>query len=408
MRIGRECREIGFRRGQSVSVAPSVRFLKDAHGHRVAYAIQGAGPVLVCPAWWVSHLEKDWKDPHFSAFFSRLAEAFTVVRYDRPGVGLSDREVPPRTLEAETRLLGDLIDHLGAATVSFLCISCGGPPAIQYAVRHPQRVSRIVFANSFARGADLGPPPVREALLSLVRASWGMGSKALADVFFPDADGATAVEFSRAQRNRADVTRAADLLELTFAMDATEDLARMHTEAIVIHRRGDRAVPFEAGRRLAAELPNATLVPCAGNLHLPWIEGSDIADVIVRFLQGEPADTATQARAASRDPTAEPCGLDVANRALVVDGERVSLTPLEFGVIRRLVDRRGTVVTRDELLEDVWKQPFAGSNKVDAVVRTLRRKLGHYATAVETVTGHGYRFAGWSVTDATFVGAVRP
>ena len=52
----------------------------------------------------------------------------------------------------------------------------------------------------------------------------------------------------------------------------------------------------------------------------------------------------------------------------------------------------GTVVTRDELLEHVWKQPFAGSNKVEAVVRTLRKKLGQHATAIETVTGHGYRY----------------
>jgi DNA-binding response OmpR family regulator len=53
------------------------------------------------------------------------------------------------------------------------------------------------------------------------------------------------------------------------------------------------------------------------------------------------------------------------------------------------------VVTRDEMLAEIWNTPFAGSNKVDAVVGSLRRKLGAFAASIETVTGHGYRFRGW-------------
>lgn len=392
-----------------MSAAPAVRFLRDADGHRVAYAVHGSGPLLVCPSWWVSHLEKDWRDPHFSAFFSRLGAFLTVVRYDRPGVGLSDRDVPPRTLAAETDLLGRLIDHLGARRVSLFCVSCGGPPAIQFAARNPDRVERIVFANSFARGEDLGSPPLREALLSLVRAHWGMGSKALADVFFPEADGATTSDFSRAQRNRADRTRAADLLELTYAMDASAEIAAVRAEAIVIHRRDDRAVSFEAGRRLAAELPNATLVPQEGDRHLPWIDGSDIAETTVRFLRGESLDAPDGASASPRARAApsDDCSLDRANRELVLEGRHIALTPLEFGVVSRLVDRSGSVVTRDELLVEVWKQPFAGSNKVEAVVRTLRKKLGRHAATIETVTGHGYRFSGWTDSGTVRSGALR-
>jgi len=79
-------------------------------------------------------------------------------------------------------------------------------------------------------------------------------------------------------------------------------------------------------------------------------------------------------------------------RALLLDGRRVPLTKLEFGVIRYLRERKDRVVSRDELLHDVWGQSFGGSNVVDAVVKSLRKKLGARAEIIETVTGHGYRF----------------
>jgi pimeloyl-ACP methyl ester carboxylesterase len=78
-----------------------------------AYAVVGEGPLILCPAWWVSHLERDWEHPGFRQFFARLAEGFRVVRYDRPGTGLSDRDVPPRTQASEVQLLATVADALG-------------------------------------------------------------------------------------------------------------------------------------------------------------------------------------------------------------------------------------------------------------------------------------------------------
>ncbi|UJR84076.1 winged helix-turn-helix domain-containing protein [Sandaracinus amylolyticus] len=79
---------------------------------------------------------------------------------------------------------------------------------------------------------------------------------------------------------------------------------------------------------------------------------------------------------------------------LVVDGSRARLTRLELGVLRYLEDRGSAVVSRQELIEGVWGQAYSGSNVVDAVIRTLRKKLGPHADAIETVTGFGYRLRG--------------
>jgi hypothetical protein len=87
--------------------------------------------------------------------------------------------------------------------------------------------------------------------------------------------------------------------------------------------------------------------------------------------------------------------LDAASRELVLGHERVPLTRLEFGVMQFLSERAGKAVSRQTLLENVWGYDFdGGSNVVDAVIRTLRRKLGERATWIETLRGVGYRYRG--------------
>lgn len=86
-----------------------------------------------------------------------------------------------------------------------------------------------------------------------------------------------------------------------------------------------------------------------------------------------------------------PWSLDDGQRALVIAGRSVALTKLEYGALSHLIAASGRVVTRDELLTDVWGQQHGGSNVVDAVVRLLRKKLGPHAGVLQTVKGFGYR-----------------
>ena len=85
--------------------------------------------------------------------------------------------------------------------------------------------------------------------------------------------------------------------------------------------------------------------------------------------------------------------LDVEAREIVIDGQRMPLTPLEFSVMRYLHEHEGSAVGRESLLSDVWGHKYdVGSNVVDVVVRSLRKKLGNHAGSIETVPGFGYRF----------------
>jgi DNA-binding response OmpR family regulator len=162
-------------------------------------------------------------------------------------------------------------------------------------------------------------------------------------------------------------------------MDVTDLLPSVRAKTTVLHRRGDRAIAYASGQDLARGVPNARLVTLEGRDHPLWmLEGA--ADLVAAILGNE-------------EQLPEPgCRFDREGRCVWLDGQRVALTSLEFGTLARLVDRAGLVVSRDELLETVWKQPYSGSNVVDAVVRSIRKRLGRFAASVETVVGHGYRF----------------
>jgi len=85
--------------------------------------------------------------------------------------------------------------------------------------------------------------------------------------------------------------------------------------------------------------------------------------------------------------------IDVGRREVLVSGKEVQLAPKEFDLLWELLDHRGLVLTRDQLLERVWGYTFAGDTRtVDVHVRQLRRKLGE-ASPIVTVWGVGYKVA---------------
>jgi pimeloyl-ACP methyl ester carboxylesterase/DNA-binding CsgD family transcriptional regulator len=251
--------------------AAEIRFLHFA-GRRVAYAVTGEGPPLVAPAWWVSHLELDWADRRFRELWETVGEGYTVVRYDRLGVGMSDRDLrdDDLTLNGEVALLGAVLDELALENVVLLSGSSGGCAAIAFAARFPERVRRLLLYGAYADGSSIAAPEVREAIVATVRSHWGLGSRMLADMFLGDTDSGAQERLARHQRAAATPDTAARLLELIYRNDVRAELNSVRAPTLVVHRRGDRAIPYHLGRELAAGIPGAALVPLIGTAHLPW------------------------------------------------------------------------------------------------------------------------------------------
>ena len=250
---------------------------------RVAWSSVGEGPPLVMGGWWVSHLELNWEDPTFRAFVEALAEHRTVIRYDRPGTGLSAAEDPVvGDLEEEMDLLGAIAEAASEEPIELFGASSGGTVSAAFAAANPARVSRMVLYGSYTDGSEIAEQSARDSMISIVEAHWGLGSRVLSDVFLPGASAEEREEFARFQREAAPASSAVAALATVYALDVRDRLGAVQTPTLVMHRREDRALPFELGHQLAAAIPGATFVPLSGSDHFPW--RGDSTEVLRRTL----------------------------------------------------------------------------------------------------------------------------
>ena len=254
----------------------AIRFTVDANGRRIAWARTGSGPPLVLGGWWTSHLELNWFDPRFRAFAERFGRHRSVIRYDPPGTGLSaDGGLPAADVDDEAAALAAVIEAAADGPVDLAAGSSGAPIGIAYAIAHPERVRRLLIYGGYASGSAIADERSRRAIVALVREHWGLGSRALADVFIPDATPEEREDFVEFQRRGMSAERAARSLEAVYAIDIADRLTEAPPGAVVMHRREDRAIPFDQGRALAAGLPDATFVTLGGVDHFPWRGDSD-------------------------------------------------------------------------------------------------------------------------------------
>ena len=164
-----------------------IRFCMTADGVRIAFASAGKGPPLVKCANWLNHLEFDWQSPVWRHLLRELSSEFRLIRYDERGNGLSDWKVDDLSYEGMVRDLESVVDAAGLDRFPLLGISQGCAVAIGYAVRHPERVTRMVLHGGYAKGwrARSNPSEIarREAMLTLVREGWGQENPAFRQIF---------------------------------------------------------------------------------------------------------------------------------------------------------------------------------------------------------------------------------
>jgi pimeloyl-ACP methyl ester carboxylesterase/DNA-binding CsgD family transcriptional regulator len=271
-------------------VKPRIRYCQTAAG-RVAYSTAGDGPPLLYDSGWITDLRGQLELLCFSDFIERLAERFTVIRYDKPGCGLSDRDGIDLSFDGQVAAALAVADAVGADRFRMFGASQGGQLAAAIAAGHPDRVEALVLYGMCASGSDLAPAEVRESVVALVRAHWGLGLRALAGAFVTDPTAEELAQFTRFQRTSASAATAARLLEVYYGTDVRALLPEITAPAAVLHREADRGTPFELGREVAALIPGATLVPLPGTSHLYYHgDWPSVLEEVLSFLS-EPAST---------------------------------------------------------------------------------------------------------------------
>lgn len=279
----------------------AIRYVLTEDDTRIAYSTAGSGPPLVFVRGWISHIDEMMEDPAFRAWIDAFASHFTVWRFDMRGNGLSDHRVDGRTSLDELVLDLEAIMHLVGEPVTMVATCYGGPIAMRYLTRHPDLVSSLVLDGTFATMRDV-PEKVRESVLSSVRLFDTDPAAAVASIDFwtaPEGDEHRTARMRRSSRS-IDPAVAVELYEHSFAWDMQEEIREISTRCLVLHRRGNRAIPFAMGQRVAGLLPDAEFVPLEGTAANPW-EGDPLPGLqaIADFL-GVPVGQSLQAAVAVR------------------------------------------------------------------------------------------------------------
>jgi pimeloyl-ACP methyl ester carboxylesterase len=282
---------------------PQIRFLTSSDGARIAYSALGTGSAIVRTPPWISHLDLEWKIPQFRTFIERLTLHHTLVRYDSHGCGLSDRNRRDFSIAAEVGLLELVVDSLDLEQIALFGYGAGGPVAVSYAARHPERVSKLILFGTLGsyRHAELSEE-MPEAIQALATAHWPLAARLFVDLQAPEADGATLQSLANmyVQSSTGDnVIRATN--GLVHGIDLLDLLPKLTVPTTVIHRVGD-LVPYRAGRELAARIPSSCFVPLEGTSHLPFLGNSGaVLSAIARALGDDPIEEQAE-DAARREP----------------------------------------------------------------------------------------------------------
>ncbi|MCH8226520.1 MAG: alpha/beta fold hydrolase [Chloroflexi bacterium] len=258
-------------------VEQQIKFTTSSDGVSICYATVGEGPPLVKAPNWLSHLEFDWRSPVWRHWWEELAKDHLLVRFDQRGIGLSDWSVEDLSFDARVLDLEAVVDAVGLERFALLGISQGGACAIEYAVRHPERVTHLVLYGAYARGtAKRGGTQEevdeQQALLTLMRQGWGRDDPVYRQIFtsgfIPGANTEQMQWFNELQRVSASAENAVRTVLMSRDVDIVGRLGQVSVPTLVLHARDELRVPFAEGRRLAAMIPGARFVPLEGKNHI--------------------------------------------------------------------------------------------------------------------------------------------
>ena len=254
------------------SVQQDIHYTRNPSGHKLAWSLVGEGPPLVRALGWFTNLDFEWRHPASRRCIDLMAANYRVLRYDARGMGMSERDVTE--VSAATRLqdLEAVIEASGLERFILWGLSEGGTTAIQYAAKHPERVSHLVLWGSFLKPV-LDEEIVRKwmALLDLIPSQWGSSNRAFRQMmtaqFIPDGDAEQNEFFNELQRHAAQPEVVVNTVMSINDIDVSDIASQVTVPTLVMHRVDDLLVPIHQSIEIAATIPGAKLVQLQGANH---------------------------------------------------------------------------------------------------------------------------------------------
>ena len=306
----------------------TIRFCTTNDGVRLAYAVSGEGTPLVMSATWLTHLEHQWRSLAWRPWLDIFTREHKVLRHDSRGCGLSDRNAGNLSFETWVRDLECVVEAADFRRFAMVGTCWGGPIAIEYTVRHPERVSHLILYGTYAQGRLRQTNSPKEAeksrvLVDITRLGWGQQDHDFVQVwasrFQPGGTREHLCSWSEQMRAATSAETAVQLLQIGWNTDVREAARKIKCPVLIVHPERDVVSPIEQGRLLASLIPNCRFVQLDSENHM--------------LLADEPAWARLYAEV--RDFLAEPPGTGVAGRNVLPLDE---LTPRERAVLEGIAE----------------------------------------------------------------------
>jgi len=262
-----------------MAIRRDIQFIPSRDGTKIAMARSGSGPAVIKAATWLTHME--WAPPGMAgqALIDEFSEGHTYIEYDTRGCGLSQRRVDDISFEAWMDDLEAVADASGQERFVLMGFTCAAGVAVEYAARHPERVSQLIlfggFATSYHSTSHPDPAIRREGdlMLELAAVGWGNSSPSFRQVFvsrfLPEATPAEWSVFDQLQRETTAPEVAVRYLRAMYSMDVKQSATQVRCPTLVMHCKGDQMVRYEQGMRLASLIPGARFIALDGSNHIP-------------------------------------------------------------------------------------------------------------------------------------------
>ncbi|MDP2950529.1 MAG: adenylate/guanylate cyclase domain-containing protein [Chloroflexota bacterium] len=265
---------------------PRIQYATTADGVSIAFWAMGEGEPLVHMMLGPSHIQMEWQIPEYHRWYERLAEKRKLVRYDVRGFGLSERDITEFPLDTQILDLEAVVDRLGLEKFALLGLMHSGPGAIEYAARHPERVSHLLLWCTYARASEWGPPSQVQAVRALIGGDWRTYTETVAHTTLGWSEGEPARRYAATIRESC----TPEVLQAAFRaveqFDVAALLPHVGVPTLVLQRREAPPGIATAGR-LASRIPDARLVVLEGESLAAFLGDTEaVLAAIDEFLGG--------------------------------------------------------------------------------------------------------------------------
>ena len=261
---------------------PRIQYATTSDGVSIAYWALGEGLPFVHMPWFrASHVQLEWQILEYRRWYESLAANRQLIRYDGRGIGLSDRKVSDYSLDALVSDLEAVVDRMELNTFALFGLLHGGPVAIAYAARHPERVSHLILWCTYARSVDYAQSTEIQALRILREKDWPLYTETMAHVRLGWSEGSSARQFARLIRESMTPQALESIQDAYRDLDVSDLLPMIRAPALVLHRSDVSWLPLEVARGLTSAIPGAGLTVLPGSSGAPFL---DDADAVVRAI----------------------------------------------------------------------------------------------------------------------------